>query len=306
MAGGRGMPENENKMKTHMKIIDIHIHGIGGLDTRTVSSADILKIAEIQMTGGVGAIVPTVYTDDIQTMRLHMAAIKEAMELQRHSSLTAQAEILGIHLEGPFLNPRRCGALKRTAFIKPTERALNELTEGFSDIIKIITIAPELDGAVELIRLITKLGITVSMGHSGATYAEALAGFSAGARGITHLFNAAAPFHHREPGLVGFGLTNKNIYIEVIADPYHLHPSTIELIFAAKPPEKIIIVSDSVKETGTMPASGAGITDINNTLQGGAATLMESARRLIQLGADEDKIMRCITENPARYLSSLS
>ncbi|MEO5361936.1 MAG: amidohydrolase family protein [Nitrospirota bacterium] len=287
-------------------IIDIHTHGIRGLDTRTTSAADILKIAEIQMACGVDGIVPTVYTDDIQTMRLHMSAIKEAMELQRHSSLTAQAAILGLHLEGPFLNPQRCGALKRTAFIKPSERALNELIEGFGDIIKIITIAPELDGAVELIRLITQLGIIVSMGHSGATYAEALAGFSAGARGITHLFNATAPFHHREPGLVGFGLTNKAIYIEVIADPYHLHTSTIELIFAAKPLDKIIIVSDSVKETGTVPASGGGITDTNNTLQGGAATLMESARRLIQLGSDEDKIMRCVTENPARYLSSLS
>ncbi|MCG6551123.1 MAG: hypothetical protein L7F77_02250 [Candidatus Magnetominusculus sp. LBB02] len=283
-----------------MKKIDIHIHGIAGLDTRTSSAAQILKIAEIQMRSGVDAILPTVYADDIQTMRLHMEAIKEAMTLQQ-GGVTGQAAIIGVHLEGPFLNAFRCGALKGTAFIKPSEYALAKLIEGFEDIVKIITVAPELDGALELIRLIARRGIVVSMGHSTAKYAEAEAGFQAGARGITHLFNAASAFHHREPGLVGFGLTNRDIYVEVIADPYHLHNGAIELIFAAKPADRIIIVSDSVRETGE--AAGTGITDANNTLQGGASTITESAARLIRLGFGEDKIMKCITENPARYLS---
>ncbi|MBF0556705.1 MAG: amidohydrolase family protein [Nitrospirae bacterium] len=288
-----------------MKTIDIHTHGLGGLDTRTTSSGQILKIAEMQLKGGVNEIVPTVYAGDIQTMRLHMAAIKKAMEMQRQESgsTAAQAAIIGVHLEGPFLNPGKCGALKAAAFIKPTGRALNELIGGFEDIVSIITVAPELDGALDLIRFITDMGIIVSMGHSNSSYAEAEAGFNAGARGITHLFNASGAFHHREPGLVGFGLSNKDIYVEVIADPYHLHPGTIELIFAAKPPDKIIIISDSVKETGTFSASGAAITGANNTLLGGAATIMESAGRLIRLGFDEDKIIRCVTSNPARYLS---
>lgn len=290
-----------------MTTIDIHTHGIGGLDTRTSSEAHILEIAEIQMQGGVDEIVPTVYADDIQTMRLHLRAIKKAMQRQRQTNagLTGQSAIIGAHLEGPFLNPGKCGAQKRTALIMPTERALNELIDGFEDIVKIITVAPELDGALDIIGMLSKRGIVVSMGHSAASYAEAEAGLKAGARGITHLFNAAAPFHHREPGLVGFALTNKDIYVEVIADPYHLHPAAIELIFAAKQPDKIIIVSDSVKETGAHSASGARITDSNNTLLGGASTITDAASRLIQLGFGEDKIMRCITENPARYLSCL-
>ncbi|MBF0488638.1 MAG: hypothetical protein HQK98_10805, partial [Nitrospirae bacterium] len=96
------------------------------------------------------------------------------------------------------------------------------------------------------------------------------------------------------------GLSNRDVYVEVIADPYHLHPGTIELIFAAKPPDKIIIVSDSVKETGTVDAA---ITGANKTLLGGNATIMESAVRLMRLGFGEDRIMRCVTSNPARYLS---
>jgi N-acetylglucosamine-6-phosphate deacetylase len=288
-----------------MKTIDIHTHGIGGFDTRTASRKQILKIAELQMLGGVNEIVPTVYADDIQTMRLHMMTIKKSMELQREAKdkFTAQAAILGVHLEGPFLNPDKCGALNRFAFLKPSEQALDELLEGFADIVKIITVAPELDGALDLIRLITKRGIIVGMGHSNATYSQAEAGFYAGARGVTHLFNAAAAFHHREPGLVGFGLSNKDIYVEIIADPYHLHPKTIELIFTAKPPDKIIIVSDSVKETKTTAVLGARIADSKNTLLGGSATVTESAGRLIKIGFDEDKVMRCVTENPARYLS---
>ena len=110
--------------------------------------------------------------------------------------------------------------------------------EGFGDVVKIVTIAPELNDAAELIRAITHTGIIVSMGHSDATYREAHAGFSAGAKGVTHIFNAMRGVHHREPGIAGFGLTNPDVYVEVIADPFHLHPKTIELIFSAKKPEK--------------------------------------------------------------------
>ena len=133
------------------------------------------------------------------------------------------------------------------------------------------------------------------MGHSDATFSEAEAGFHAGARGITHIFNAMRSFHHREPGIAGFGLINKDIYIEVIADPFHLHPKTLELIFKTKSPEKIIIVSDSVKETPSIPLSsrrgkgrGKGVTDTHKgKLLGGSMTIIESSRRLIQMGFDE-------------------
>ena len=311
----------------HMKIIDIHTHGIGGYDTKTQGPEHILKIAEIQGAHGVAEIMPTIYSSPIKEMRGNMAAVKKAMEIQKEgiggreqkvknssgfgvqssetksSSLIAHNSslIVGTHLEGPFLNPSRRGALDGISFLQPTEYNLKKLIEGFEDMIKIITIAPELKDTVKLIKTISDMGIIVSMGHSDATYTEAEAGFHAGAKGITHIFNAMRGFHHREPGITGFGLLNKDVYIEVIGDPYHLSPKTIELVFKIKNPKKIIIVSDSVKDT-KISSTTRGVTDSHGKLLGGSITVTESARRLIKMGFDKKVIMQCISKNPASYL----
>ena len=323
-----------------MKVIDIHTHGIGGYDTRSGKEKDILKIAEIFGSQGVSEIIPTIYPSSIKVMRENMMAVKKAMERQRDisnpplppfskggmegvdkgrsggiisSELSPQASrrgdrtpnsslILGVHLEGPFLNPSKCGALNARTFIEATEYNFKKLIEGFEDIVKIITVAPEIKGAIKLIKKISDMGIIVSMGHSDATFSKSEAGFNAGARGITHIFNAMRGFHHRDPGIAGFGLMNKDIYIEVIADPFHLYPKTLELIFRIKSPEKIIIVSDSVKETKVKGRVKA-VTNTHGKLLGGSMTIIESSRRLIQMGFDEDMIMRCITTNPRRFLS---
>lgn len=293
-----------------MNIIDIHIHGIGGYDTRTANEQDILKIAWIQASCGVSEIIPTIYADTVEVMQENMLAVKKAMEIQKQEVRSKKqaagkyANIRGVNLEGPFLNPERCGALIASSFIEPTEYNLKKLLDGFEDIVKIITIAPELDGALKLIKQIAAMGIIVSMGHSDATYAEAEAGFNAGAKGITHIFNAMRSYHHREPGITGFGLLNSDIYVEVIADPYHLHPKTIELIFRMKNPEKIILVSDTVKSSaGSEKGMERGITDNSGRLLGGAMTVADASGRLIELGYDTEVIKRIITENPERYLS---
>jgi len=284
-----------------MNIIDIHTHGIGGFDTRTSNPIDIIRMAEIQASLGVSAIVPTIYPDSIEIMRQNMMAVQKAMELQKN------AAILGVHLEGPFLNSVRCGALKSSSFIEPNESNLKKLLEGFEDMVKIITIAPELNGAAKLIRKISDMGIIASMGHSDATYSEAEAAFNAGAKGITHLFNAMRGFHHREPGIAGFGLLNKEVYIEVIADPYHLNIKTMELIFRTKNPEKIILISDSVSGTKiTETEREHGVVDDTGRLQGGSMSIMESSRRLTKLGFNEGIIKRSITKNPETYLLELT
>jgi N-acetylglucosamine-6-phosphate deacetylase len=289
-----------------MRVIDIHTHGIGGYDTKSGKEKDILKIAEILGSQGVSEIIPTIYPSTIKVMRENMMAVKKAMERQHSELRTSNSSlILGVHLEGPFLNPSKCGALNKKTFIEATEYNFRKLIEGFEDIVKIITVAPEIKEAIKLIKKISDMGIIVSMGHSDATFSKSEAGFNAGARGITHIFNAMRGFHHRDPGIAGFGLINKDIYIEVIADPFHLYPKTLELIFRIKSPDKIIIVSDSVKE---MKAKGRvkAVTDTHGKLLGGSMSIIESSRRLIQMGFDEDMIMRCITKNPQRYLQSLS
>jgi N-acetylglucosamine-6-phosphate deacetylase len=284
-----------------MKIIDIHTHGLGGLDTVTTSENEILRIAELHGSHGVSEIIPAVYSASIETMRKNMSTIKKAMDLQKNCSDNS-AHIIGIHLEGPFLNPAKCGALDASSFLMPDENALKELIDGFEDVIKIITIAPEREGAPVLIKHISDLGINASMGHSDATYAEAEKGFNAGAKGITHLFNAMKGMHHREPGLAGFGLMNNDIYTEVIADPFHLDQSIIELIFKVKNAERIIIVSDTVKGAH-MGKGESGINNQQDTLLGGSMTMQESSARLIEMGIEKESVHKAVSENPERYLT---
>ena len=298
-----------------MRVIDIHTHGIAGYDTKGATSEDILRIAEIHGTYGVDAIVPTVYSASIDQMRTDIAAVKKAIELQamgaenreqgtkkRYKSDSGKpARILGVHLEGPFLNPARAGALDKSSFLPASISSWEKLTEDFGNVIKIVTIAPELDGSKALIKKVTDTGIIVSMGHSDATYIEAEEGFTAGAKGITHIFNAMRGIHHREPGIAGFGLTNPHIFIEIIADPFHLHRKTIEIIIKIKDPEKIIIVSDSIKATKTDAMKG-GFVDSTGKLMGGSMTITESAQCLIDLGFPKHIVEQCISINPEEYL----
>ncbi len=293
-----------------MKLIDIHTHGISGVDTAEASEHQILTIAELQGQAGVSEIIPAVYPSSLAAMRKQMQAIQKAMDIQRSGSRsqdaemkssTSAAKIIGMHLEGPFLNSVQCGALDAGSFLEADEKTFKELIEGFEKEVKIITIAPELERATSLIRLISDMGIIASMGHSDATYAEAENGFHAGARGITHIFNAMRGIHHREPGISGFGLMNQEVYTEVIADPFHLDKRMIDLIFTLKSPEKIIIISDTVK-TSKMTPSTDGIQNEYNKLIGGSLTIKEASEHLIQMGLNKEIVQKAISQNPEQYL----
>ncbi len=277
------------------KIIDLHTHGIAGFDTRTTDPGAMLRIAEIQATAGVSEIVLSVYPAAPEVMRAQTAAVKAAMALQG----AGHERIIGAHLEGPFLNPLMAGALDAGSFIRPGEGVFREMIEGLEDIVRIVTIAPEMDGAVRLIGQMARLGIRVNMGHSNATYAEAEAGFRAGARGVTHLFNAMRAFHHREPGISGFGLLNKDVYVEIIGDLVHLHPKSVELILRLKDAGKVMLVSDSVAHTDL---SGKTTPLEKGILSGGSLTVVDAGRRLIDAGFDADYVVRSMTVTPRAYL----
>ena len=281
---------------TFRGLIDLHVHGIDKFDTQTDDPHHILNIAEIHGSAGTDAILPTIYPAYPAEMRKNMEAVRKAMEVV--GSRGRSARILGVHLEGPFLNPARCGALDKGSFLKPALSSFIELISGFEDIVKIMTIAPEIPGALNIIARCREMGIRVNMGHSEATYEEAINGKKAGATGITHLFNAMRPFHQREPGLAGLGLTDEDLYIEVIADGFHLHPATLELIFSGKRPGRIVLVSDSVKGVrGMHPFVKNGI------LAGSGITLRDACRVLREIGVPEAEIMDAAINNPGRYLA---
>lgn len=297
--------------------IDLHTHGVGRYDTRTSNAEDILKMAELYGKAGTAAFLPTIYPGPISEMRKNMAAVKTAIKLQGLGSrvdikqseiinlpTVGRAEpkssiILGVNLEGPFLNPVRCGALDREFFIKPNQSNIHKLIEGYEDIVKIVTVAPEMPGALRVIESCRELGIRVNMGHSDATYKQASDGKRAGATGITHIFNAMRPFHHREPGLVGFGLLDRDIYIEVIADGVHLRPEVLRLVFSIKRHDRIILVSDSVKGAKN---NGRPLYKSRGILAGSGIALAASKGVLEEAGI---AINKGFSNNPERYLTKI-
>ncbi len=280
--------------------IDLHTHGIGSFDTRTSCPEDILKMAELHCKAGTGAFLPTIYSSTLDAMRTNMEAVRRAMEIQRSLPATSQSSmILGLYPEGPFLNPLRCGALDRKSFLKPAISSLKKLVEGYEEIVKIVTIAPELPGALRVIEKCSEMGIRVHMGHSDGTYTQAGEGKKAGAVGVTHIFNAMKPFHHREPGLVGFGLLDEDLTVEVIADGVHISPEALKLIFSIKKPEKIILVSDSVRGAGKR---GRPARNAQGILEGGGATISGCLGVLRKIGIPEEEIYEVGFANPLRHL----
>lgn len=281
--------------------IDLHTHGVGRYDTRTASPDVILRIAELHYKKGIAAIVPTVYAAPIADMRKNMEAIRMAMEIQSKNRdlMRQQSRIMGVHLEGPFLNPLRSGVLDKDSFLKPNITSLKRLIDGYEDIIKIITISPELKGALRVIERCREIGMKVNMGHSNATYKEALEGKRAGATGITHIFNAMRPFHHRDPGIAGFALVDEDLYVEVIADGVHLSKEVLRLIFNAKGLERIIVVSDSVRGAG----HGGSPLYKRYVLRGSRMVLSEACNVLREIGLTRQMIQKVMVKNPSRYLN---
>ena len=279
-------------------VIDIHVHGAEKYDTRTRRQDDILQIAQIHGQRGTSALLPTIYPGSVEIMREHLGAIRRAMAAQREG-----ATILGAHLEGPFLNPERAGSLDGKSFVDPSPETFNRLVEDFEDIIKIVTIAPELPGALRVIELCREKGFLVQMGHSDASIEQAEEGKRAGATGITHLFNAMRGFHHREPGLAGFGLMDEDIYVEIIADLAHLHPQSLKMIFDMKAPDKIILISDSVMGQGW--GSGA-IRGAGGTLLGSGIALADAMKNLVTLGVLPDRALQFASDNPMKYLGMMA
>ncbi len=225
-------------------LVDIHIHGYLGEDVSDGSADGIKKMANGIMKNGVTSWCPTTMTvsmDEINT------ALNTVRSLKEKSKAWDGAEILGVNLEGPFINPKKKGAQAETHIKAPDAKFIIDN----ADIISVATMAPEMDGGCEAIAEIReKSNVKVSVGHTDATFEEALAGIDAGATHITHLFNAQTPLHHRNPGVVGAALL-RDVYTELICDTFHVHKGLFELIAKIKG-DKLVLITDCTR-AGGMP-----------------------------------------------------
>ena len=265
-------------------MIDVHTHGIGGVQTMDGVAEEFATLSDQYARHGVTSFLATI------------GGAKEHIEAGICATLAAQtsgAEILGIHMEGPFINPERKGAFPPATIIRPDLeqfRAWHELAQGK---LRLITIAPEVEGAFEVIRFAKSVGIVCSAGHSQATWEEMMSAIVVGISHTTHTYNAMVPFNHRDPGILGAALTDDRLTTEIIADGIHVHPAAIRLLLRSKPRDKVVVVSNSIAATG-LPDGTYWFEDLemhvanhsarlaDGTLAGSTTTLHREMLNMIQ------------------------
>ncbi len=219
-------------------LIDRHIHGGYGVDFNNCSEEDIVFLCQKLVAHGIGAIYPTIMTDDEEKIRKQIQIIKNAKNKLKPNS----AKIYGIHLEGPFINPEKRGIHPADKILKPSVENFKKLVpESLWPEIKIVSLAPELDENLELTKFLEKIGITVLAGHTNSLGDEL-----SQIKQITHFFNAMPSIHHREQNITSKALTDDSVSLEIIADGVHIAPLILKMIFKIKPKDKIILISDAI------------------------------------------------------------
>jgi N-acetylglucosamine-6-phosphate deacetylase len=232
--------------------IDIHIHGGAGVDVMRARSGDLSPLNQFLAGRGVTGYFPTTVgapLDDICAALEQLAdAIEASADSMQQNSLAAQP--LGIHLEGPFLSHKRPGVHPLRNLIDPAVETFGRMWQAARGHVRMMTIAPELPGALEVIAEAARLGVCVSIGHSDADMKTTRSAVNAGARHATHTFNAMRPLDHREPGIIGETLTNGGLSADIITDGIHLAPEVVKLFLQAKGVERSVLITDAISATG--------------------------------------------------------
>ena len=248
--------------------VDIHIHGFAGCDCMDGEESVRHMSREVKKTG-VAAFVPTTMSASVEATRAALEGIQRVYRAQEPDG----ARVLGAHMEAPFLNEAYCGAQETAYFLKPDVHAYDALVESYADCVRMMTLAPEKEGALELIAHLKENGVVSCCAHSGATAEQVHAAADAGLTQITHLFNAQTPLKHREPGVPGAGLTDERICVQAIADCIHLHPDALRLAALCKADKRgMLLITDAMM--------AAGMPDGEYTLGGQRVYVRDGAARL--------------------------
>ena len=273
--------------------VDLQVNGIDDVDVATADGDDWDRLDALLAAQGTTTWCPTLVSAPLDSYRGPLARIGAAAA----RADGGRPQIAGAHLEGPFLGG--APGAHDPALIAPVDRAwLADL----APVVRLVTLAPEADGATAAIGDLADRGVLVSLGHSTATYEEATAAIDAGARLVTHLFNAMAPLHHRQPGLVGAALTDDRVAVALIADKVHVHPAALRLAFRAKGADGVVLVTDAVAlRAGIRVVDGAPRL-ADGTLAGSVLTMDAAVRNAVAAGVDPADAVRAASTTPARLL----
>ena len=288
-------------------LVDIHTHGAAGADFSDGDEDELRCMAEHLARRGVTSFAPTSMTLPYETLS---KAFATAAELYRNRPENG-SRIMGIHMEGPYFSEKKKGAQNAAYLHLPDFEGFRALYEGCGGLVRIVDVAPELEGAADFTAKAKTL-CTVSVAHTDANYDEARAVYEAGARHLTHLYNAMPSIHHRNPGVIGAASEVDAVFAELICDGLHVHPSAVRMAFRLFP-ERICLISDALRCCG-MPdgeyelggqqvfLSGGVARLADGTIAGAASNLFQDLRNAIAFGIPEACAIRAATWNPARQI----
>ena len=290
-------------------LVDIHMHGAVNVDFCDATTEELAAIEDYQVQNGVTTIFPATMT--LPEEKLGCILETAANFVRQHS----QGAIYGITMEGPFLSSKKRGAQEEQYICAPDVTLFKALQQKSGNLISQVAIAPEVKGAMEFIREISKEAV-VSLAHSAADYETAKKAFSEGANHVTHLFNGMEPFLHREPGIVGAASDNHNVFVELICDGVHIHPAMVRAMFRLFGADRICMISDSISATGMVDGEytlgGQKVikkdkraTLENGTIAGSVCNLYECLKTtVLEMGIPLEEAILACTKTPAKSLKA--
>jgi len=289
-------------------LFDKHHHGSLGFECNAPNAAKAEKWLNYLLARGVTNVLYTTSSTTVENNRAAVSFAAELMQQQAEGKLGG-ARIMGVHMEGPFLNPVRKGAMNEKCILPPTMENFEALTGGHADVVKAITIAPELPGAHALADHLTARGIRVQAGHTDADYAAMEQSVLHGFTGLTHTYNAMPGIHHRDPGPVVFGMINDNMCLEAICDFVHLSAPVVKMFFRTKGAKGIAMISDAVSVAGlpdgvygdTIVRDGRALTR-SGGISGSCKQLDTGVANVVSLGVPMEDVIRAASTTPAEYL----
>jgi N-acetylglucosamine-6-phosphate deacetylase len=289
--------------------IDIHVHGGAGSDAMDPDPASLSRLSMYLAAGGVTGFLATTHTAPQEELE---AALCRAEAAQ--SGGAPGAQVLGVHVEGPFISGQRRGAQDGGHVRQATERELDALYLASGGTIKIMTLAPEAPDALKAVNWLTERGVVAAAGHTDASYEEALRAFDHGVTHLSHFYNGMRGLHHREPGVVGAGLTDGRVTLELVADGVHVHPAALRLAVVARGASKVALVSDSVKPAGlpdgeysfdgrALHVQGRRITLSDGVIAGSGIRLNDAVGVMVEeAGVALTEAVQMASNTPARIL----
>lgn len=318
------IPSNAQELDLHGHyilpgFIDIHVHGGKGYDFCDNDTQGYEAISQFHASHGTTSIIATIYPQPRESLIESVLCLRDYCESQGPERI-----IDGIHLEGPFLNPEMHGAIRPDYMWEANENSYEELCKIGGQWIKVMTIAPEIPGAIEVMRAASLRAVSngshypihLSIGHSNANYEQIAEAIDNGLEGVTHIFNAMPSMHHRKPGVLGGTLLRDELFVEVIADAVHVHPAILQLLLKVKKYDRIILVSDAIRAAGQpdgvfdfsgqkvlMKSGRAYLEHAPETLAGSTLTMDQALRTMVEFGGSKlEEAAQMASLNAARIL----